>query len=98
MKSRRLLVNLALSVGMLAICVWLVWPDAKGRAQLGDVLASIEIRRFWPTLLGYLALLAGTHFFRAWRWNNLLRPIGVDLPAGKLLTISSVGFMAILAL
>jgi glycosyltransferase 2 family protein len=97
-KSRRLLVNLLLSVGMLAICVWLVWPDAKGRHQLGEVLSSIEVRTFWPTLAGYLALLAATHFFRAWRWNNLLRPIGVDLAPGRLLTISSVGFMAILAL
>jgi len=97
-KSKRLVINLTLSLGMLAICVWLVWPDAHGRAQLSDVLAGLRLSKFWPTLLGYLALLAGTHFFRAWRWNNLLRPIGVELPPGKLLTISSVGFMAILAL
>jgi uncharacterized protein (TIRG00374 family) len=43
-------------------------------------------------------LLATTHFFRAWRWNNLLEPIGATLPPRKLLAISSVGFMAILAL
>ena len=61
-------------------------------------LGSIELRAFWPYLAGYVGLLAATHFFRAWRWNNLLRPMGVDLPAGKLLAISSVGFMAILAL
>src|SRR5439155_3364540 len=39
-----------------------------------------------------------THFLRAWRWRHLLQPIGVSLPAGRLLAISSVGFMAILAL
>jgi uncharacterized membrane protein YbhN (UPF0104 family) len=32
------------------------------------------------------------------RWNNLLAPIGVHVPWGPLLAISSVGFMAILAL
>jgi uncharacterized protein (TIRG00374 family) len=39
-----------------------------------------------------------THFFRAWRWGYLLRPLGIRLPLGRLLAISSVGFMAILAL
>jgi uncharacterized protein (TIRG00374 family) len=95
---RKLALNLTLSLVVLVACVWLVWPDAKRRAELGHVLGSIDLRAFWPTLAGYLALLAGTHFFRAWRWNNLLRPMGVDLPPAKLLTISSVGFMAILAL
>ncbi len=31
----RLAVNLALSFGMLALCLWLVWPDAATREQLG---------------------------------------------------------------
>ena len=46
----------------------------------------------------YLATLAVTHLFRAWRWEYLLRPLGVSLPLRRLLLISSVGFMAILAL
>jgi uncharacterized membrane protein YbhN (UPF0104 family) len=32
------------------------------------------------------------------RWNNLLAPLGVKVPLGPLLAISSVGFMMILAL
>jgi uncharacterized protein (TIRG00374 family) len=35
---------------------------------------------------------------RSLRWNFLLAPLGVRVPAGPLLAISSVGFMAILAL
>jgi glycosyltransferase 2 family protein len=62
------------------------------------VIAGLHISTFWPYLAGYLALLALTHFSRAWRWNYLLAPIGVKLPADRLLAISSVGFMAILAL
>jgi uncharacterized membrane protein YbhN (UPF0104 family) len=46
----------------------------------------------------FLATVAVTHFFRAWRWEFLLRPLGVSLPLRRLLLISSVGFMAILAL
>jgi uncharacterized protein (TIRG00374 family) len=94
----KLAINLALSFLVLGLCLWLVWPDAHHRAELAHTLGSLELATFWPYLAGYLALLAATHFFRAWRWNNLLRPIGVSLPAGKLLAISSVGFMAILAL
>jgi len=49
-------------------------------------------------VLLYLGTLAVTHFFRAWRWEFLLRPLGVSVPLRRLLPISSVGFMAILAL
>lgn len=94
----KLAVNLFLSLAVLAICLWLVWPSAHQQEQLVATLRGLEIATFWPYLAGYVALLGATHFFRAWRWNNLLRPIGVSLPGGKLLAISSVGFMAILAL
>jgi uncharacterized protein (TIRG00374 family) len=49
-------------------------------------------------VLLYVATLAVTHLFRAWRWDFLLRPLGVSVPLRRLLPISSVGFMAILAL
>jgi uncharacterized protein (TIRG00374 family) len=94
----KLAINLTLSLACLALCLWLVWPKAHDRALLEQTIKTLHFSSFWPYLAGYLGLLAVTHFFRAWRWNNLLRPIGVDLPGGKLLAISSVGFMAILAL
>jgi uncharacterized protein (TIRG00374 family) len=94
----KLAINLALSLAVLALCLWLVWPDAHARAELEQTLRALSFATFWPTLAATIGLLAATHFFRAWRWNNLLRPMGVSLPPGKLLAISSVGFMAILAL
>ncbi len=94
----KLAVNLTLSLAMLALCLFLVWPDAAARQQLDAALGGLRFATFWPYLAGYLALLALTHFCRAWRWNNLLAPLGVRLPAGQLLAVSSVGFMAILAL
>ena len=92
----KLAVNIALSLVMLVVCVWAVWPSDPD--ALVAAFRRLEWATFWPYLAGYVGLLAATHFFRAWRWNNLLAPIGVRLPGMRLLAISSVGFMAILAL
>jgi uncharacterized protein (TIRG00374 family) len=92
----KLAINIALSLLMLVICVWAVWPDDP--AEVARAFRQLEWSAFWPYLAGYLALLAVTHFCRAWRWNNLLEPIGVVLGGARLLAISTVGFMAILAL
>jgi len=62
-----------------------------------EVMADIRALPLDGVLL-YLGTLAITHFFRSWRWNYLLRPLGAALPIRRLLPVSSVGFMAILAL
>lgn len=94
----RLVINITLSLAMLAACLWLVWPGEEERQTLRGQLGDLDLLAFAPYLSGYVALLAITHFCRAYRWNDLLRPIGAQLSAGRLLAISSVGFMAILAL
>jgi glycosyltransferase 2 family protein len=93
----RLAFNLILSLGMLALCTWLVWPDAADRAQLHTVIGGLRWTDFWPYLAAYLGLMVIVHACRSLRWNHLLAPLGVRVPAGPLLAISSVGFMAILA-
>jgi len=94
----RLAVNLLLSFGMLALCLWLVWPDAAARVELAGAFGRLEWRAFAPYLLACLGLQITVHLCRALRWNHLLAPLGVRLSPGPLLAISSVGFMAILAL
>ncbi len=94
----KLAINLALSLASLAFFAWLVWPNPHVRHELAATLAAIEFSAFWPYLFGYIGLLGVVHFFRAYRWNNLLAPIGGKLPFGKLMAVSSIGFMAILAL
>ncbi len=94
----KLAINLILSFGMLGLCLWLVWPDHDTRTQLGGVIHGMSWSNFAPYLGLYLGLLLVTHLCRALRWNHLLAPLGVKIPAGPLLAISSVGFMAILAL
>lgn len=94
----RLTVNLLLSLGMLVLCLWLVWPAAAERAELAAAFGRLDGRAFAPYLLAFLGLQLTVHLCRALRWNHLLAPLGVRVPPGPLLAISSVGFMAILAL
>ena len=94
----KLAINLGLSLGMLGLCLWLVWPDAKTRTDMGHALHQLSWHEFGPYLMGYLGCMCIVHFGRAWRWNNLLAPIGAKIAAGPLMAISSVGFLAILAL
>jgi len=94
----RLAINLVLSIGMLVLCTWLVWPDAKAREDLHTVVTALHWGDFAPYLAAYVGLLIVMHVCRSLRWNRLLAPLGVRVPDGPLLAISSVGFMAILAL
>ncbi len=94
----KLAINLTLSFGMLALCGWLVWPDHTTRDQLSHAWDALSWARFAPWIGAYVGLLVVVHLCRALRWNNLLAPLGVKVPTGPLLAISSVGFMAILAL
>jgi len=94
----KLAINLALSLGMLALCLWLVWPGASERHELALAFQRLELSSFGPYLAAYLGLQLIVHVCRSLRWNHLLAPLGVKVPAGPLLAISSVGFMMILAL
>ncbi|HEU0036463.1 MAG TPA: lysylphosphatidylglycerol synthase transmembrane domain-containing protein [Kofleriaceae bacterium] len=94
----KLAINLLLSFAMLALCLWLVWPDAGDRAQMELAIESLRWADFAPYLAAYTGLMVVSHLCRSLRWNYLLAPLGIRVPAGPLLAISSVGFMAILAL
>ncbi len=94
----KLAINLLLSLGMLALCLWLVWPGPVERGQLGDAFERLEWGTFAPYLFAWLGLQLVVHVCRSLRWNHLLAPLGIKIPPGPLLAISSVGFMAILAL
>lgn len=94
----KLAINLVLSLGMLVLCTWLVWPNAGTRDQLAAAFDALTWREFAPYLMGYIGLLIVVQLTRSLRWNYLLAPLGVRIPTGPLLAISSVGFMAILAL
>jgi uncharacterized protein (TIRG00374 family) len=91
--SRRLFVNAALSLVVGVACVAFAVHGMDGRAVARAIADLSPI-----TIAIYLGTLAVTHLFRSWRWEFLLRALGVSLPFGRLMLISSAGFMAILAL
>jgi uncharacterized protein (TIRG00374 family) len=87
------LVKLVASLVVGVVCVFYAVHGMDGH----QVLANIRALPLSGVLF-YLGTLVVTHLFRSWRWAFLLRPLGARLPFRRLLTISSVGFMAILAL
>ena len=82
---------LSLTVGVLCIALALHKIDLH---QTKSVLRAMPL----SVVFLYGLCMVPVHLFRAWRWKYLLRPIGVSLSFGRLMLISTVGFMAILAL
>jgi uncharacterized protein (TIRG00374 family) len=85
--------KLFVSLAVGAVCVWFALQKIDLRQTL-VVLTEVPL----AGVVIYVLTMITTHLFRAWRWDYLLRPLGIRLPLGRLLAISSVGFMAILAL
>lgn len=94
----KLAINLGFSFIMLGLCLYLVWPAEGQMEQIELAFERLEWATFSPYLFAWLGLQAVVHVCRSLRWNHLLAPLGVRVPTGPLLAISSVGFMAILAL
>jgi len=91
--SRRLFVQAFLSLVVGAVCVVYAVHGMDGHAVLG------ALRALAPSAVAlYLGTMVVTHLCRTLRWEYLLRALGISLPFRRLLPISSVGFMAILAL
>ena len=89
----RLLAKIVLSLTVGVLCIAL----ALSKIDLHKTKAVLLAMPLSVVLLYGLSMVP-LHLFRAWRWKYLLRPIGVSLPFGRLMIISTVGFMAILAL
>ena len=94
----KLAINLILSTAMLVLFMVLLWPSASAIVNLKAVLHDLDLARFLPYVAGFYLLLAFVHLCRSWRWHYLLAPLGVRISFGRLLAVSSVGFMAILVL
>ena len=89
----KLLVKIVLSLTVGVLCLVL----ALHKINIEQTKAVLRNLPFSVVLLYGLSMVP-LHLFRAWRWKYLLRPLGVSLPFGRLMIISTVGFMAILAL
>lgn len=85
--------KLCFSLALGAGCVFVAFRHTDWHAVGASVRALSG-----STVLVFFALMAVAHVLRCWRWEYLLRPMGTSVPFAKLVPISSVGFMAILAL
>lgn len=90
---RRNWVKLALSA-LITAC--LLYAIAKEDMSLVPSMDKFHHVRWW-TVPGYLAMLFVLTYFRAVRWRYLLRSFA-DVPKGRLLRLSLIGFAAILIL
>jgi len=89
----KLFLKLLFSVALGAACVFVAFRHTDWHAvqmAMGGLSAA--------TVVSFFGLMAVAHLFRCWRWEYLLRPMGTSVSFAKLVPISSVGFMAILAL
>jgi hypothetical protein len=83
-------------VASVIITVGMVFTLAKGGIKFwpdGGSWATIESR--WYAIPLYAASLVAMNYFRAIRWRYLLRAIA-DVPKRKILSVSWIGFAAIL--
>ena len=87
----KLAINLVLSLVMLGLFLWLMWPSHAAIDNLEAVLKGLDLASFLPYVIGFYALLAFVHVCRSWRWHYLLAPLGVRISFGRLLAVSSVG-------
>ncbi len=91
--GRRFAIRLTISLAIGAAFVWFmqraglrVWPSRSAFAHV----------RWW-TVGAYFALYGVVHFFRAYRWEYLLRPI-TKVPGRRMIAIAFIGFLAIMLL
>ncbi len=83
-------------VGSLVVAGLFVWLMKRGGVPLLPGASEFSHVRWW-TVAVYLASLVGVHWFRAWRWDYLLRPVA-KVPTSRIIAIAWVGFMAIMML
>lgn len=63
----KLAINLVLSLGMLALCLWLVWPGPTERHELAHAFRQLELAAFLPYLVAWTALQGVVHVCRSLR-------------------------------
>ncbi|PID39840.1 MAG: hypothetical protein CSA65_06665 [Proteobacteria bacterium] len=89
---KKLLIRLAVSLVIGGAFLWL----ASRKMSFEGAWATIRAAR-WTMLLPFAGSMLVQHLFRTWRWGQLLAPIH-PVPFSRLLPVSSVGFLAIIAL
>lgn len=91
--SRKFLVRLGLSLVVAGIFVWAMQRGGVPVVPPREAFAHVR----WWTVPAYLLSLVIVHWFRAWRWDFLLRPVA-KVSTSRIIAIAWVGFFAIMML
>ncbi len=89
---KKLIINSVISMFIGALFIWLAVRDVDWTA-MGSAFGQVDLFRVGL----YLGLFIVVHFSRVLRWGCMLKPLG-HVPFGRLFTVSSVGFMALILL
>lgn len=87
---------LSRSLVSLAIAGLFVWVIRRGGMPVVPSAQAFSHVRWW-TVGAYLCSLMVVHWFRAWRWDYLLRPVA-RVPTRRIIAIAWIGFFAIMML
>src|SRR5262249_4164194 len=90
---RKLLIRLVISAVLAGVFVWFM---RHAGLPMQPPAQAFE-RTHWAGVAAYFGLYGLVHYFRAMRWEYLLRPI-VSVPKRRLISIGFIGFLAILLL
>lgn len=89
----KVLISLGIAVG------FGYWVHTQGVRLLPPAEDMAILARNWWGPVGFFLALLGVHFFRAYRWLYLLRPLCQDkIGLAAIMTTAFVGFMAIMSL
>jgi hypothetical protein len=91
--GRKLTIRLVLSLGVGAVFVWFMKRAGLDLTPDRSTFAHVK----WWTVVAYFFLYGVVSYFRALRWDFLLRPIA-RVPTRKIIAIGFIGFLAILVL
>jgi uncharacterized protein (TIRG00374 family) len=84
-------------VASIVVTVCLLWALKHSGLELVPSRAAFAHVRWW-TVPTYVVFIAAMSFFRGTRWRFLLRRVADHVPTSRLVSISLVGFAAILLL
>lgn len=82
--------------GSLLVAGLFLWLMKRGGLPLVPTREAFSHVRWW-TIPVYLASLVVVNWFRAWRWDYLLRPVA-KVSTSRIIAIAWVGFFAIMML
>lgn len=85
-------------LSMLIAVIFGLWIQTRGVQLIPPSEDMVVIKKNWWGIFSFFFILCAVHFFRAYRWVYLLRPLADNeaIKTATLLSVAFVGFFAIM--